>query len=91
VHGAHHVDPRVPFRHLPAAQRRLAGAFTDDVIVERWSLASFIAVTRTCKLYDYDAHEWSTFAGTVTSATTATPRFAHPRRIFEASKLTWMR
>ena len=76
VHGAHHVDPRVPFRHLPDAQRRLTGAFTDDVIVERWSLTSFIAVTRTCKLYDYDAHEWSTFAGTVTSATTATPRSA---------------
>ena len=55
---------------LPDAQRRLAGAFADDVIVEPWSLMSFIAITSACKLYDYDAHEWTTFEGTVTSATT---------------------
>jgi omega-6 fatty acid desaturase (delta-12 desaturase) len=61
VHSAHHVDPRVPFRNLPEAQRRLEHAFTNDIIVERWSLASFIAVSRTCQLYDYDAHCWHTF------------------------------
>lgn len=61
VHGAHHVDPRIPFSHLPQAQRRLESAFTDDVIVERWSLRSFISVTRACQLYDYDAREWHTF------------------------------
>jgi omega-6 fatty acid desaturase (delta-12 desaturase) len=69
VHGAHHVDPRVPFRHLPEAQRRLERAFSTDVIVERWSLASFISVTRACKLYDYDAHAWGTFRREVTSET----------------------
>jgi omega-6 fatty acid desaturase (delta-12 desaturase) len=74
VHSAHHVDPRVPFRNLPDAQRRLEHAFTGDVIVERWSLASFIAVTRACKLYDYGAHEWRTFASVLTSpATSAVP------------------
>jgi omega-6 fatty acid desaturase (delta-12 desaturase) len=62
VHSAHHVDPRVPFRHLPQAQRRLERAFTQDVTIERWSLASFIAVTQRCQLYDYDTHEWSRFA-----------------------------
>ena len=61
VHGAHHVDPRLPFRHLPQAQRRLEAAFDHDIIVERWSLRSFIAVTRLCKLYDYDTHEWCSF------------------------------
>ena len=61
VHGAHHVDPRVPFRHLPQAQRRIESFFTNDVIVERMSLQSFFAVTRTCKLYDYSAHQWRTF------------------------------
>jgi len=61
VHSAHHVDPRIPFPQLPPAQRRIESAFTRDVIVERWSLLSFIAVTRTCKLYDYEAHEWRTF------------------------------
>jgi acyl-lipid omega-6 desaturase (Delta-12 desaturase) len=61
VHGAHHVDPRIPFARLPQAQRRLESAFATDVIVERWSLRSFISVTRSCKLYDYDAHAWHTF------------------------------
>jgi omega-6 fatty acid desaturase (delta-12 desaturase) len=69
VHGAHHVDPRVPFRHLPDAQHRLESAFATDVIVERWSLSTFIAVTRSCQLYDYGAHAWCTFDGTVTSQT----------------------
>jgi omega-6 fatty acid desaturase (delta-12 desaturase) len=61
VHGAHHVDPRIPFRDLPEAQRRIETAFTEDVIVERWSLRSFIATTRRCQLYDYDARAWRTF------------------------------
>jgi omega-6 fatty acid desaturase (delta-12 desaturase) len=74
VHSAHHVDPRVPFRHLPDAQRRLEQAFTDDVIVERWSLASFFSVTRTCKLYDYERHEWRTFRSEVTARTAAASR-----------------
>lgn len=62
VHGAHHVDPRIPFRDLPDAQRRIETAFSGDVLVERWSLGSFIATTRACKLYDYDTREWRPFA-----------------------------
>jgi omega-6 fatty acid desaturase (delta-12 desaturase) len=77
VHGAHHVDPRVPFRHLPGAQRRIAAAFPGDVIVERWSAASFIAVARACKLYDYDTHEWCTFDRHVTAQTTRPRHDAH--------------
>ena len=60
VHGAHHVDPRIPFRHLPPAQRRLEREF-DAVRVERWSLRSFVRVTRTCELYDYEARQWRRF------------------------------
>jgi omega-6 fatty acid desaturase (delta-12 desaturase) len=63
VHSAHHVDPRVPFRHLPETQRRLEHAFSSDVVVERWSLRSFLGVTRHCKLYDYDRHAWLAFDG----------------------------
>jgi len=61
VHGAHHVDPRIPFRHLPPAQRLIESEFPNHVIVTRWSLRSFIDVTRSCQLYDYDAHEWRRF------------------------------
>jgi omega-6 fatty acid desaturase (delta-12 desaturase) len=64
VHGAHHVDPRIPFRHLPQAQRQIESSFADDVIVERWSLRSFITVTRACKLYDYEARQWRGFPAT---------------------------
>ncbi len=70
VHGAHHVDPRVPFRQLPGAQRRLETAFAGDVIVERWSPSLFVKTTAACQLYDYDRHEWLTFDRRVTSKTT---------------------
>jgi omega-6 fatty acid desaturase (delta-12 desaturase) len=62
VHSAHHVDPRIPFRDLPDAQRRLASAYAADVRTERWSLRSYVTVARTCQLYDYDRHTWQTFA-----------------------------
>jgi omega-6 fatty acid desaturase (delta-12 desaturase) len=61
VHSAHHVDPRIPFRHLPRAQQQLESSFAGDVIVERWSLRSFITVTRACKLYDYEERQWRGF------------------------------
>jgi acyl-lipid omega-6 desaturase (Delta-12 desaturase) len=62
VHSAHHVDPRVPFRDLPDAQRRLERSFSSEIIIERWSIASFVAVARQCKLYDYDRHRWLDFS-----------------------------
>ena len=68
VHGAHHVDPRIPFRHLPSAQRRIEASFSRDIIVVRWSLRSYIAVTRLCKLFDYDAREWCSFRGGIVRA-----------------------
>lgn len=71
VHGAHHVDPRIPFRDLPQAQRRIESAFARDVIVERWSLGSYIAVTRSCQLYDYDARRWLTFRAAAQLAATS--------------------
>ena len=82
VHGAHHVDPRIPFRDLPRAQRRLEAVFTDDILIERWSLQTFIAVTRACKLYDYDTHQWLTFSGTRTSPS-LTRRSDRRLRLFE--------
>jgi acyl-lipid omega-6 desaturase (Delta-12 desaturase) len=74
AHSAHHVDARIPFRGLPDAQRRLEHAFGNDVVVERMSVASFIAVTRACKLYDYDTHEWRTFASVATPGRAAIVR-----------------
>ena len=61
VHSAHHVDPRIPFRELPPAQRRMEAALGNDVIIERWSPRLFLEVTRSCQLYDYDTHQWRRF------------------------------
>jgi acyl-lipid omega-6 desaturase (Delta-12 desaturase) len=62
VHSAHHVDPRIPFRELPPAQRRIEAEFGTDVIVERWSPRLFLKVARLCQLYDYDTHQWRPFS-----------------------------
>jgi omega-6 fatty acid desaturase (delta-12 desaturase) len=68
AHGAHHVDPRIPFHDLPHAQQQIESSFAGDVIVERWSLRSFLTVTRACKLYDYEARQWRTFRETLRTA-----------------------
>jgi len=63
VHGAHHVDAKLPLYRLSGSQARLERAFRDDTIVERWSLASHRRLFRTCKLYDYERHCWLDFTG----------------------------
>jgi omega-6 fatty acid desaturase (delta-12 desaturase) len=73
VHSAHHVDPRIPFRHLPLAQQQLESSFAGDVIVERWSLRSFITVTRACKLYDYEARQWRGFPRSIVAVSQPAP------------------
>jgi omega-6 fatty acid desaturase (delta-12 desaturase) len=78
VHSAHHVDPRIPFRHLPQAQHQIESAFAGDVIVERWSLRSFVAVTRACKLYDYEAHQWRAFPRNIVAASNGLRRNSVP-------------
>jgi omega-6 fatty acid desaturase (delta-12 desaturase) len=68
VHGAHHVDAKLPLYRLSGSQARLERAFRDDTITERWSLALHRRLFRTCKLYDYERHCWLDFTGHPTTA-----------------------
>ena len=67
VHGAHHIDPRVPLYALPEAQARLVESFGEDVTGEKWSLRWQIKLLRTCRLYDYDLHRWLDYDGSETA------------------------
>jgi omega-6 fatty acid desaturase (delta-12 desaturase) len=60
-HTAHHVDVKIPFYRLGAAQRFFEARMKDDLIVQKWSLRSFFSTLRCCQLYDYDRHCWVTF------------------------------
>ena len=68
-HTAHHVDPRVPLYHLPAAQAALEAAYPEDVPVERLTPLYVLRLLRTCRLYDYDRRQWLDYDGTPTAPT----------------------
>jgi omega-6 fatty acid desaturase (delta-12 desaturase) len=61
-HVAHHVDMRIPFYELPAACREIKAAYPDVVIERRLRVRDFFANTSRCKLYDFDAGRWLTYA-----------------------------
>jgi omega-6 fatty acid desaturase (delta-12 desaturase) len=66
-HTAHHVDPKIPLYNLPGAQRRLEEAYPQQIKVVPWTLAGYFHTLRTCRLYDYDKHQWLDYDGTPTS------------------------
>ncbi len=61
-HTAHHVDTRIPLYHLPDAQIAMEKSFPDDVIISSFSWNNLNAVLRDCQLYDYERHQWLSFA-----------------------------
>jgi len=70
-HPAHHLDVRIPLYQLEAANRKL------DVpaqVTQRFSLRHVLDCIKRCKLYDYDAHHWTDFAGRRTGPTLAGTR-----------------
>jgi omega-6 fatty acid desaturase (delta-12 desaturase) len=66
-HTAHHVDPRIPLYHLPAAQRSLEQTYSGDVIRSPFTTRNFLRILGQCQLYDYRRHCWLSFEGKVTS------------------------
>ena len=58
VHAPHHVDPRIPFYHLPRAAAALEPIVGTTVRPERLPFAGYLAVTRRCKLFDFERAEW---------------------------------
>ncbi len=62
VHVAHHVDTRIPFHQLPAASAAIESAYPSTVRTSRLSLRDYLRITRACKLYDFEAGRWLTYA-----------------------------
>lgn len=67
LHGAHHIEPRIPIWNLEPAKARLIADAGDELVLETWSWPRHRDIMRRCKLYDYEAHRWQDFSGRPTS------------------------
>jgi omega-6 fatty acid desaturase (delta-12 desaturase) len=63
VHTPHHVDPRIPFYHLPAAAASLARSYPDLVSIRSYGWFDYVRTTRHCKLYDFERGVWLDYDG----------------------------
>ena len=63
LHGAHHIDPRIPIWQLEGAEERITAAAGEEMVFEPWTWARHRAIMRSCQLYDYDNHCWLHFDG----------------------------
>ncbi|MGH9172445.1 MAG: fatty acid desaturase [Acidimicrobiales bacterium] len=66
VHVPHHVDMRIPMYNLEAAARAIEEAFPGTVHEGPLRFRDFVASSRACKLYDFEAGRWLTYAEAVT-------------------------
>jgi omega-6 fatty acid desaturase (delta-12 desaturase) len=67
-HPAHHLDVRIPLYNLEAAHRVL---HEPSQVAQTFSLSLIHDCVAHCKLYDYEAHHWTDFAGRQTSPSIA--------------------
>jgi omega-6 fatty acid desaturase (delta-12 desaturase) len=66
-HTAHHVDMSIPLYRLKAAQQKLEELLPGRIVVQPFSWRWYFAAARICKLYDFNRHCWTDFAGHATS------------------------
>jgi omega-6 fatty acid desaturase (delta-12 desaturase) len=66
-HPAHHLDPTIPLYRLPASQRLLEQTTPEHAMVVRWTPLEYIRTCAACKLYDFERHCWTDFAGVPTT------------------------
>jgi omega-6 fatty acid desaturase (delta-12 desaturase) len=62
IHVPHHVDMRVPMYHLEEAAAAIEAGFPGTVIDQPLRFRDFVANSKACKLYDFDAGRWLTYA-----------------------------
>ncbi len=74
-HPVHHINGKVPFYRLKAAQAELSRMTGHRITGGTYTPGHIAGLMRACKLYDYERHLWLDFAGEVT----AIPRTAAPR------------
>ena len=58
VHIPHHVDMAIPCYRLPEAARAIAAAYPDEVDQRPIRVGDYLASTKVCKLYDFEAGHW---------------------------------
>lgn len=61
VHVPHHVDVRIPMYNLEMATDAIEEAFPGVIHDEPLRYRDFMANTRHCKLYDFDAGHWLSY------------------------------
>lgn len=62
-HTAHHVMPTIPVHRLRFAQGKVTTRYPGAVTLFDYSIRDYLGVMKTCKLYDYRAHQWVNFKG----------------------------
>jgi len=67
-HAAHHAHHGIPSYLLLPAQKRMNTLLGNRLVVEPLSLFSMLRTLRTCKLYDFERHQWLDFEGLPTAA-----------------------
>jgi omega-6 fatty acid desaturase (delta-12 desaturase) len=67
-HAAHHAHHGIPSYLLLPAQKRMNALLGNRLVVEPLSLLSMLRTLRTCKLYDFERHQWTDFDGLPTAA-----------------------
>ncbi|WP_082550929.1 fatty acid desaturase [Pseudorhodoferax sp. Leaf265] len=67
-HAAHHAHHGIPSYLLLPAQKRMNALLGNRLVVEPLSLFSMLRTLRTCKLYDFERHQWTDFDGLPTAA-----------------------
>lgn len=58
VHVPHHIDPRIPYYHLPRAAAALRPMLGDAARERPYRLRDYVRATRRCKLYDFERGTW---------------------------------
>lgn len=66
-HTAHHADPRIPLYKLHDSQKSLENVYPIEITVEPWTFRGWQLTLRTCRLYDYERHQWVNYDGKPTS------------------------
>jgi len=56
------VDMRIPMYNLEKATDAIEAAFPGTITDRRLRFRDFMANTRRCKLYDFDAGRWLTYS-----------------------------
>lgn len=65
-HQAHHIHVGVPLQNLTAAQKEVAEANANKLVIA-WTPKYHLEMTRRCKLYDPGSNSWATFEEALTT------------------------